>query len=491
MICLSETAVLDVLDGRLDSTSAPGVEEHLAACAECRQLVSELARTAAATEVAAAHLAPAAVVVGRFRLERRLGVGGMGEVWAARHLVTQRPVAIKLVEVAADERTRLRVAREARTASAVRHPAIVQVFDVLELEDGTPALVMELLAGRSLGARLVADGALSLAETVRVLRPVADALRAAHAEGVIHRDLKPDNVFLCEDDAVKVLDFGIAKDLLVEQEESLQLTRTGELVGTPHYMAPEQVFGERDLDGRTDVWGLGVTMFECLAGRRPFAGATLGQLLRAVSAGNTQPAAARIAGLPPRAARLIDRMMSVDRARRPSMAEVVGELDALAGAKPPAKRTRALVAAATLAMAAAGLGLWRANATTAASGLWRANATTAASGRARANATTAASGLAHANATTAASGLARQASASTVAHRATRTARASPPAPPLRAQGLAVDVTPPPPAPLRELPMRTLQARRAAPTDGPLGRIPPDKAASDRGPGGVIERVPF
>jgi serine/threonine-protein kinase len=373
--CLSETAVLELLHGRLAARSAPEAEEHLAACADCRRLVSELARgvdATAETHSSGPHssgpdsteetaLSAGAVIAGRFRLERLLGRGGMGEVWAALHLVTRRQVALKLVRASTEERRSQRVEREARAAGAVHHPGIVPVADVLELDDGTPVLVMDLLHGRSLGARLAEGGALPLDEAVRVLRPVAEAVRAAHAQGVIHRDLKPDNVFLCDDGAVKVLDFGVAKVVSPDEGERLDLTRTGELIGTPHYMAPEQAFGETGLDGRTDVWGLGVTLYECLAGRRPFQGDSLGALLRAVATGRVEPIASRVPSLPTQAARLVDRMMSVERERRPSMDEVIATLDALAAGRPrrSSGRAIAIAAAALIAIAAAAFGVWR------------------------------------------------------------------------------------------------------------------------------------
>jgi serine/threonine-protein kinase len=354
VVCLSETAVLELLDGHL--ADGAGAEEHLAVCAECRRLVSELARTQSGAGRGETRALPGAVVAGRFRLERLLGEGGMGEVWAAQHLVTRRSVAVKLVRSAEDERTRRRVEREARAASAVHHPGILPILDVLELDDGTPALVMELLSGRSLGARLISDGPLPLVEAARLLLPVAEALQAAHRQGVIHRDLKPDNVFLCDDGQVKVLDFGVAKVLAPTEDERLDLTLTGEVVGTPHYMAPEQAFGEADLDGRVDVWALGVTLYECLAGRRPFSGANLGQLLRAVAAGRSEPLGVRIAG----AGRLVDRMMAVDRDRRLPMDEVVAELRALStgGRLRHGARAWALAALVALAAAAASAGLY-------------------------------------------------------------------------------------------------------------------------------------
>ncbi len=333
MACLSETAVLQLLEGQMAHENAPGAEAHLADCAECRRLVSELSRTLSPDTHADALIGPGVVIAGRFRLERLLGRGGMGEVWAAKHLITRREVALKLVRGASDERARRRVEREARAASCVRHPNVLPVIDVLELDDGTPALVMDLLTGQSLATRIAEGGALTLAETVRVMLPVAVAMRAAHTQGVIHRDLKPDNIFLCDDGTVKVLDFGVAKVQVTESSAGLDLTRSGEIIGTPHYLAPEQAFGESDLDHRTDVWALGVTTYECLAGTRPFEGESLGPLLFAVTNGRCRPISDRVPNVSPRIARLVDRMLSVERAKRPTLEVIVAELEAIAAGR--------------------------------------------------------------------------------------------------------------------------------------------------------------
>ena len=471
VVCLSETAVLDLLGGKLAEGSTPGAEEHLAACADCRRLVSELSRTldgpadSGPTPIDPTRLSPGIVVAGRFRLERLLGTGGMGEVWAAEHLVTRRKVALKLVRAAAEERGRLRVQREARAAGAVHHPGILPVIDVLELDDGTPALLMDLLSGRSLGARLAATGPLTSIEAARVLLPVAEAVRAAHAKGVIHRDLKPDNVFLCDDGSVKVLDFGVAKVVTPGEGERLDLTRTGELIGTPHYMAPEQAFGERDLDGRIDIWALGVTLYECLAGARPFAGESLGQLLRAVSAGRIEPIGARVPGLPPQLARLCDRMLAVDRERRPTLDEIVDGLRAAADGAPTRTGSRRwLIASLVTLLAGAGAGV-----------AWRLAHHDPSHARPPAGATNGTNPNAiHLDA---------DHSRATVSSPApTDDAKASPQTPPLpTAPSIVAPINP---AVRRILPVR-------AHTDTATGNSPAHVQEPSRGPGGVIEQVPF
>ena len=229
---------------------------------------------------------PGSVIARRYRLERRLDQGGMGVVWAASHLVTKRTVAIKLLHGsgATDKRSRARLMREARASCAIAHPSIVPVEDVVDA-GGAPALVMELLQGESLRARLD-RGALEEAEVRVVLAPVASALAAAHAVGIVHRDVKPENIFLVrgkdKNVSVKVLDFGVAK-VSSTDAASTALTESGAMLGTPYYMAPEQAFGERNVGPAVDAWALGVVLHECLTGARLFQADNLGQVIKLIT----------------------------------------------------------------------------------------------------------------------------------------------------------------------------------------------------------------
>jgi len=262
-------------------------------------------------------------IAGKYRLERLLGEGGMGAVWAARHLLTQKLVALKFLKQA-DPGTRRRFLREARAASAVGHPNVVSIHDLVELDDSTLFMVMDLLEGETLAARLAREHRLPLAETARILACVCSALGTAHHRGIIHRDLKPENVFLVraggDPPAVKVLDFGIAKLTAREGEaaETGALTGTGSMLGTPYYMAPEQVFAERDLDHRVDVWALGVMLFECLAGVRPTEAEGLGQIFKRITATDLPRLAEVAPDVPADVTALVERMLSRDRAERPS-----------------------------------------------------------------------------------------------------------------------------------------------------------------------------
>ena len=274
------------------------------------------------------ELQPGAVV-GRYRLERLLGQGGMGTVWEAVHLDTAERAALKVVrdDQASDPVRHRRLLREARAASAVLHPNVVRIREVLEAADGSPIIVMDLLVGETLADRLARDGTLSLKETAVIMGPVVSAVATAHAAGVIHRDLKPDNIFLADDGGEvvpTVLDFGIAKVHVVSAESvaSGALTATGAVLGTPHYMAPEQLFGEHDVDHRTDVWALGVILYECLTGMRPLGGGSLGQVLKAMLGGAIAPVRDHAPWLPEAVAQAIDRMLTRDRKERPDLLRV-------------------------------------------------------------------------------------------------------------------------------------------------------------------------
>jgi serine/threonine-protein kinase len=212
------------------------------------------------------------VLDGRYRLERPLGEGGMGTVWVGRQLALQREVAVKSLRIAAPA-LRTRLQREALALASLHHPSIVQVYDYGETAEGVPYLVMELVRGEPLSARIRRRGPLSAAEAVKLVLPLLDGLAAAHAAGVIHRDVKPDNVML-EGGAAgvtpKLLDFGIARlERAVDPDDDAQLTLDGGLVGTPAYMAPEQFRGA-SVDERVDVWSTAAMLYHLLAGEPPF-----------------------------------------------------------------------------------------------------------------------------------------------------------------------------------------------------------------------------
>ncbi|MEJ7728494.1 MAG: serine/threonine-protein kinase [Polyangiaceae bacterium] len=209
----------------------------------------------------------------RYQLLAAIGEGGMGTVWRARDLRRDVDVAVKLLRREVAEPTLvLRFMREARESARLQHPSIVRTLDFATTSGGEPFMVMELLRGRTLANRLDAETRIPPREAVALLLPIVSALAVAHRAGVVHRDVKPENVFLVEssDGSVRpvLMDFGLAK---VGQTASGRcLTERYALVGTPEYMSPEQFSGEEDIDGRSDVWSLCVMLYEVLAGWRPF-----------------------------------------------------------------------------------------------------------------------------------------------------------------------------------------------------------------------------
>jgi serine/threonine-protein kinase len=219
----------------------------------------------------------------RYRIESKLGAGGMGTVWLAYDLSLDRRCAIKIVDPdkAQSEEVRTRFQREAKAAAQLRCDNVVEIFDHGEYR-GLPFIVMELLEGEDLFTRLFQKTQLGAEETYRIVVQVARALARAHAAGIVHRDIKPENIFLVpgdEQETAKVLDFGIAKHTAYELHD--RKTKDGTLLGTPYYMSPEQIRGE-PVDWRADLWSLAVIAFQCLTGKPPFDSDALGQLMGAI-----------------------------------------------------------------------------------------------------------------------------------------------------------------------------------------------------------------
>lgn len=244
----------------------------------------------AAAPASDAEVGAGSVLAGRYRLVRLVGRGGMGSVWEGEHLTLHTPVAVKLINPgSADERARARFLREAQAAAGLRSPHVVQIFDY-GVHESTPYIAMELLTGETLADRLDREGRLSPAMTLELATHVVRAVARAHEGELVHRDLKPDNIFIVASDAgeiAKVLDFGIAK-AMVDDSADVR-TRTGAIIGTPYYMSPEQLTGASDLDGRADLWSIAVIVYECLVGRRPFVGDSLAEIVVGVMTGEPPP----------------------------------------------------------------------------------------------------------------------------------------------------------------------------------------------------------
>ncbi len=277
------------------------------------------------------------VVSDRYRIVRILGVGGMGGVYEAEHLLIGKKVALKCLhrEYSRDRDIVERFKREARAATLIGNDHIIDVTDMGDLPDGSPFLVMEYLAGRPLAA--VCDlGPMPIKRAVHIARQICSALGAAHDKGIVHRDLKPENVFLVErngdPDFVKVLDFGISK--MHSSGHDKGLTRTGMAMGTPSYMSPEQAQGAKNLDHRTDIWALGVILYEMLAARRPFDADSYPLLLMNIVATDPDPVSWYRKDLPPALADAVMKCLEKDQdARILSMRDLAtalspfGELD--------------------------------------------------------------------------------------------------------------------------------------------------------------------
>jgi serine/threonine protein kinase len=262
-------------------------------------------------------------VISHYRIVSQLGAGGMGVVYGAEDTLLGRPVALKFVsaDAATDRQAVERLRIEARAASALNHANICTIYEFGEHE-GRPFIVMELMKGRTLRDRLT-SGALAIHQVVEMGIQIADALDAAHSQGIMHRDIKPANVFLTERGQVKILDFGLAKllpkhnafETTATPLASDQLTQAGVAIGTVLYMSPEQATGE-DLDGRTDLFSLGVVLYECVTGRRPFAGKTAAVVLDQIL--NRAPVAAStyVPDLPGRLQDVINNCLEKDRELR-------------------------------------------------------------------------------------------------------------------------------------------------------------------------------
>jgi serine/threonine-protein kinase len=223
------------------------------------------------------------VLDGRYRVDRLLGRGGMGAVYEGRHAIVGKRVAIKMLhaEFAANEEVLKRFYREAQAAAAIGHKNIIDIMDVGVTPANEPYIVMEYLEGEDLDGMLARTGPLSLAAACGILEPTLNALFAAHGKGIVHRDLKPANIFLCCDPSglptVKLIDFGISK--FSGTTGSTKLTQTGSLLGTPAYMSPEQARGDQAVDHRTDIYSMGVILYQMLTGALPFTGDNYNTLL--------------------------------------------------------------------------------------------------------------------------------------------------------------------------------------------------------------------
>ncbi len=260
--------------------------------------------------------------IGGYRILGLLGAGAMGRVYLAHDDTLDRNVAIKVMNRrrARDPRARQRFLREGRTAAAIDHPHVLMVHAVGE-DDGLPYIVMQLLQGRTLGDKRNEAGSLPVGEVLRIGREIAEGLAAAHARGLVHRDVKPDNIFLDGPlETVRIIDFGLAGS--DGREADARLTVEGALIGTPAYMPPERL-DDREPDAQSDLFGLGVMLYELLAGRLPFEGQSMAALLAAIAGGQPRPLAEVAPQTPPAVAELVMRLFAHRSEDRPASAMVV------------------------------------------------------------------------------------------------------------------------------------------------------------------------
>ena len=277
----------------------------------------------------------------RYELRRLIAHGGMGLVFEAAHRFTRRVVALKLLpdELRAQKEARGRLLREAHALTAVRHPGFVEVLDAGVCATHGPYVVLEMLEGRTLDGILTARRRLSIGDTVQIGRQVCDALAHAHARGVVHRDLKPSNIFVARnevgDETVKLIDLGVAavaQEQLADRDR--KLTAAHEVLGTPEYMAPEQLWG-RAVDARTDVYALGMSLYECLTGEVPYTGSYPDVLVQVSNAASPPSVRERRSDVPPTLAVVIENALEKEAsARFQSATELSRALVAASGLSP-------------------------------------------------------------------------------------------------------------------------------------------------------------
>ncbi|MBN1607287.1 MAG: protein kinase [Polyangiaceae bacterium] len=308
-----------------ENETSPGRSDELVADgqAEERPPTSRRSESARATAGANPYM-PGEVIADRYRLVRELGHGGMGVVWVAHSLVLGVDVALKLIRAnVAGSAAAMRMAREAHAAARIGHPALVHVFDFGWTHRRDPYLVMELVQGETLSARLARVPRIPSVRAAQMVLPIADGLRVAHDKHIVHRDIKPDNIFLASDTLgrlqPKLLDFGIAK--VGPTLPSSRLTRDGVVMGSPEYMSPEQAFGLEEVDGRTDVWSLAIVLYEMITGRVPFQGANYNALMQNIVSETPPPVPDRDI-MDAELWRVVERGLAKEREERwPSMAE--------------------------------------------------------------------------------------------------------------------------------------------------------------------------
>lgn len=304
------------------------------------------------------------LIADKYRVVEILAAGGMGVVVAAEHVQLGQRYAVKfLLSDAQHAQSVERFLREARAAACIESTRVCRVFDCGTLPDGSPYMVMEHLVGHDLGHELKTRGRLPVGETVDLLLQALEGIAEAHAVGIVHRDLKPSNLFLCQKPGrareVKVLDFGISKLMATDESTEEDLTATATMLGSPRYMSPEQVQNAKNVDARTDIWSLGVILYQLLDGKSPFAGTTMGETIGKVLLHVPPPIRETRSDVPDGIGQVIDRCLERDRERRyRNVAELALALAPFGtpASQPSVQRITALLVGGQLGTPAAALG---------------------------------------------------------------------------------------------------------------------------------------
>lgn len=365
----------ELLDAFLTGTSgaerATTIETHIDGCEECRVLLSNLVRSrrdgaiGETQQVVGAWLpvAEGETIAGKYRVEKVLGSGGMGVVMAAWHLQLNQRVALKFMQpgLAADGQSAMRFQREARAAARLQTMHVGKVLDLDSLPSGTPFVVMEFLDGEGLDRRLAREKTIPVPAALEWVRQGLTALAEAHAAGIVHRDVKPGNLFLARrpdgTELVKVLDFGIAKSIDPEIEHGLSSTSSRLMLGSPPYMPPEQFTPGSAIDARADVWAMGVVLYQLVSGRLPFDSENLVDVMYAIRHKPHRPLIEVAPFAPAAVIAIVDRCLTKDQSARFADALAMGK--AIEAAQRPVAIAAPIVTAEVIRATAPGVGVVR------------------------------------------------------------------------------------------------------------------------------------